>query len=288
MKIIIVKPYGMCKGVRRAIKLAHFSLAKFNKVFSLGELIHNEWVVGKLRKEGIRFVDSLNEIELNRKNAFIIRSHGMEPQLRNSLKNITIVDATCPIVKNIQKLCLELSKKNFNILVFGDKNHAEVKALQGYCYKRGVKIISSKEGIGKLKVDENTVLLSQSTKIFDDLLKIRDELIKKGLLSANFYNTICRDIQDRQKKLKKVAKRVKAMVIIGGRQSANTHNLYEIAKENCMNSCFISLPKEVNKINFDKIESLGITTGASTPDEFVLDVVRFIKKKINTVEIVEY
>lgn len=278
LKIYVIKPSGMCQGVRRAISLARHSLQEYNNVYCLGELIHNEWVIKQLCEEGIKFVNSLAEIEFSSDNAFLIRSHGIEPKLKEKLQDITIVDATCPIVKGIQNLCQRLKEEGYIILIFGDPQHAEVKSLRAFGGEN-VLVLSSLDEVQKIDSDNKIALLSQSTKEYREFEMICSKLRKKNLRNFRFYNTICHDIIKRQKEVEKKAQMVDIFIIIGGRNSSNSRNLFKIAQSYCQNTFFISEPKEVKRFNLACMQSLAIASGASTPDEFVNDTIKLIRKK---------
>ena len=266
MKIEVVKPCGFCAGVKRAMKLVETALNKYDEVYCFGELIHNEQAIGDLLKKGLIVVKDLSEIKHLPSSVVVIRSHGTTPSVYEFLKNhnANIIDATCPIVKRIQMLSGEFGAKGYKVLIFGNKNHEEVKSLVGFSHNEAV-VIDNIEDINFDISDKKTILISQSTKDEAELFKIRGELYKRGLLKSNFYNTICSDIKTRQRNLSSLAVRVDLVLILGSKNSANTGNLYTIAREKCSKSFLVSRLEELPKEEIRQAGKIGVATGASTP-----------------------
>ena len=279
MNCEIVEPAGFCAGVKRAISLARQALNKYSRVYCLGQLIHNEEVVSKLRAQGLKLISDLSEIT-DSGSAVIIRSHGCPPDIYEYAKNngIKLVDATCPIVRRIQKLCQECARKGKKILIYGDREHEEVKSLLGFSYGQA-KVIENLNQVRNIDIDDNTILITQSTKDEEKFLGVKSILVKKGLPETNVYNTICSDIKSRQQKVKEISKRVSVFFILGSKNSANTRNLFEIARINCDSCYLISRLEEVPVLNNKEIK-IGVATGASTPYNFL----NLIVQKINSCE----
>ncbi|MDP8253310.1 MAG: 4-hydroxy-3-methylbut-2-enyl diphosphate reductase [Candidatus Kaelpia aquatica] len=280
MNIEIVEPCGFCAGVKRAIDLAQDALRSYKSVYCLGELIHNETVVSGLKREGLIVIQDLSELEGRDlfDSAVIIRSHGAKKEVYDFLNNhdIAIVDATCTIVKKIQGLCREFSKDGCTTIIFGDKLHHEVQSLMDYCDGR-VSVIASVEDVGKDIALDSSILISQSTKDEKQLLDLYEQLFKRGLPKSNFYNTICSDIKTRQKELDSLAGRVDLVLVLGSKQSANTANLFSIAKEKCSKSFLVSDLNELPEVKISESSSIAIATGASTPYNFLNSVTERIK-----------
>lgn len=278
MKIEIVEPYGFCSGVRRAINLIKSALKKYDYVYCLGEFIHNEGVVESLKKRGLFVIESFKELPRNSKLAVVIRSHGAIPQVYDFLKqhNFNVIDATCPIVKGIQMLCKDFSSRGYKILIFGDREHEEVKSLIGFSQGRAY-VIEEGADLDKVSLDQRTILISQSTKEEEKLFRIRDALVKRGLKKSNFYNTICSDIKTRQSKLSVLARSRDAAFVLGSRNSANTINLYHIGIEKCKKCFLISGLNELTESKIKGLNKIVIATGASTPSDFLKSVLKKIK-----------
>jgi 4-hydroxy-3-methylbut-2-enyl diphosphate reductase len=231
--------------------------------------------VEELKGKGLRLVEDLNS--LSQDDVVLIRSHGIAPEYYKLLesKGIKFIDATCPIVKGIQMLCKQLSSKGYRILIYGDKEHEEVKSLLGFSGGRAQVI--DEEKLEELEVNERTILISQSTKDEASFFKILDKLVELGLPKNNFYNTICSDIKTRQKRVLDLAGRVGVVLILGSRNSANTNNLYKIAKLKCDKSYLISREEELPIEEIKQVEKIGVATGASTPYNFLNLILEKIK-----------
>ena len=280
MNINIVEPSGFCAGVKRAIDLVQDALKRYSSVYCLGELIHNEPVVSNLKKEGLIVIDDLLELKDKdlSNSAVVIRSHGTKRAVYDFLNrnNIAIVDATCIIVKKIQGLCQKFSKDGYSMIIFGDKLHHEVQSLIDHCSGKA-SVITKAEDLGKEIAVDKSILISQSTKDEKDLLAIYRQLFKRGLPKANFYNTICSDIKTRQEELGSLADRVDTVLVLGSKQSANTANLFSIAKERCSDSYLISDLDELPEEEIRCSSNIAIATGASTPYNFLNSVKKRIK-----------
>ena len=270
MKVIKSEILGFCFGVRRAVDLAKEALLENQgkKVYSLGPLIHNDFVLNELKSQGLQILEETEISEIEDESVVIIRAHGVAPEVYNQLvqKKCVIVDATCPRVKSSQKIV----NKNSESIIYltGDSNHGEVKGIAGYA-KNNFYLIKNEEDAKKLVLEEgeNSVLLSQTT-----FSKKEFEKIKNILLSQNsqlkVFNTICSATKERQESLVELCKKVDAVVVIGGKNSANTIRLYQIAKDNCKIVYHIEGEQELPKEIFE-LETVGITAGASTPDELI-------------------
>lgn len=273
MKVVKSEILGFCFGVRRAVDLAKKALVENNqkKVYSLGPLIHNEFVLDNLKNQGLIIVEE-NEIEkIEDESVVIIRAHGVSPEVINQLseKKCVIVDATCPRVKCSQKIVEKNSDSK--IYLTGDSNHGEVKGIAGYA-KNDFYLIKNEEDANNVCLDEGekAVLLSQTTFSKKEFEKIKDILVSKNL-SLQVVNTICSATKERQESLVNLCKDVEAVIVVGGKNSANTNRLYQIAKNNCKNVFYIETENEITKEMF-AFEKIGITAGASTPDELICAV----------------
>ena len=280
MNIEIIKPCGFCAGVKRAIDLVQDALKNYNPVYCLGDLIHNETVISDLKKDGLIVIKDLSGLtgkDLSN-SAVVIRSHGAKKEVYDFLKsnNVAIVDATCTIVKKIQGLCQKFCRDGCNTIIFGDRLHHEVQSLMDYCDGK-VDVIARIEDLSENVSLDNSILISQSTKDEKQLLGLYEKLFKRGLPKSNFYNTICSDIKTRQKELDSLAGRVDIVLVLGSKQSANTANLFSIAKEKCSKSFLVSDLNELPEVKISESSSIAIATGASTPYNFLNSVTERIK-----------
>lgn len=275
MEIKIAKNAGFCFGVKRAVNIA-FKLGKQcpNTVFTLGPIIHNPQVVKELEKKSIHMIDDLNKIDSG---TMIVRSHGLPPNLIKQAKDkgIAIVDATCPFVKKVQKYALSLMNEGYPVLLIGDKDHPEVIAIRGYL-NSDIIICSSPDKIDFLKLPKKLGVVAQTTQDYESFKLIISKLIN-NFTELKIYNTICDSTIIRQKSALKLAREVELMIVIGGKNSANTNRLANICNTINQNTYLIETPDEVNKSWFIGIKKLGITAGASTPKWMIDKVIEKVK-----------
>ena len=275
MEIVIAKKSGLCYGVKRALKLAKETRNRKKKqVFTFGNLIHNPQVIADLENKGIHSVDDLGTIE---EGTVIIRSHGVSPKIYDTLekKQIEIVDATCPIVKKIQKLVEALAKKEEEIIIVGNKQHPEIKGLIGYSKKRGI-IIENEDQARSLPPKKRRAVLAQSTQdlfLFNTVVAALIERTEE----LNVYNTICQSTQTRQKSTSELASRVDTLFIIGGKNSSNTKKLYQISKRILPRTFFIEKADQISPAMVKGAIKIGLSGGASTPPEAIQEAVAKIK-----------
>ena len=275
MEIIIAKNSGLCYGVKRALKIARQTrLQKNDQVFTLGDLIHNPQVITDLKKLGIHSVDNMNAIKVG---TVIIRSHGVSPEIYRMLekKQIEIVDATCPIVKKIQKLVASLAEEEEEIIIVGNKEHPEIKGLIGFSKGKGT-ILENEKQVRNLPLKKRRVILAQSTQDLYLFEKVVASLIEKTE-ELKVYNTICHSTQTRQKSTSKLASSVDTLFIVGGRNSSNTFKLYQISKRILPNTFFIEIAEQITPRMLKGAKKIGLSGGASTPPEAVKEAVKKIK-----------
>lgn len=284
MDIIKASVLGFCFGVRRAVELAEKELQKMNiqKVYSLGPLIHNEDALQKLYEKGLNCVEE-NQIELIEENStVIIRAHGVAPEIINRLeqKKCNIVDATCPRVKTSQKMVEKYTLQNDYVILTGDKNHGEVKGIAGYANKNFVLIQDSKEAEKiELKNSDkiNVILMSQTTFSYNEFSSI-ENILKNKFKNIIVFNTICPATNERQNALLELCKIVDGVLVVGGKNSANTKRLYQTASELCKYSAHIQSSKDIPDY-FYSLNRIGITAGASTPDSIIKNVEETLCKR---------
>ncbi|MFO7980138.1 MAG: 4-hydroxy-3-methylbut-2-enyl diphosphate reductase [Candidatus Aminicenantes bacterium] len=275
MEVKIAKNSGLCYGVKRALKIAKKTRRlKSGKVYTLGDLIHNPQVISDLEKRGIETANNTEEIK---EGTVIIRSHGASPSIYDSLnqKNIEIVDATCPIVKNIQKLVSRLAEKEDEIIIVGNRKHPETIALKGHSFGKGL-IIENKKEARKLLPKIKRAVISQSTQDFNTLKEVTGVLL--GLTQElKIHNTICESTQIRQAATSELAADVDVLFIIGGKNSSNTNKLYQISKKILKNTYFIESAKQIKPDMIKGANKIGLSGGASTPPEVIHEVSKKIK-----------
>ncbi len=271
MKIYRAKHGGFCFGVTRAIKMALEAAGKSKNVSSLGPLIHNRLAVEDLKKRGIRPIDRIDGTKKNE--IIIIRSHGVAPDVLRKIKSkrCGIIDATCPRVRRAQRYVQRLVDEGYYVVIVGEKDHPEVKGLLGYAgkratiYKEGHRVNKKKIGV----VPQTTLNQEKFNDAVADLIS--------DVIEMKIYNTICRETAVRINEATKIAKKSDVMIIIGGKNSANTTRLYHICKK-LRRSHHIESASEVKRSWFKGAKSVGITAGASTPKQQVDEVVKKIRK----------
>jgi 4-hydroxy-3-methylbut-2-enyl diphosphate reductase len=271
MKIFRAKHGGFCFGVKRAIKMALDAAKTAPDVYSLGPLIHNRLAVEDLKEKGIRPVNKIGGIK--NKEVVIIRSHGVAPDVLKKLKseNCTIIDATCPRVRRAQRYVQKLISEGYYVVIVGEKDHPEVRGLMGYganhatIYKDRHKIKKKKIGV----VPQTTLNQERFNDAVADLMT--------DVIEMKMYNTICRETALRINEATKLAKKADIMIVVGGKNSANTTRLYQICKK-LKRSYHIESADEIRRVWFKGVRSVGITAGASTPKRQVDDVVKKIRK----------
>jgi 4-hydroxy-3-methylbut-2-en-1-yl diphosphate reductase len=275
MEIIIADNSGLCYGVKRALQLAHSTRRRRKgRVLTLGELIHNPMAIADLKKKGIQAVRDPVSI---REGTVIIRSHGVAPAVYRALKKkrIEIVDATCPIVKKIQRLVEGLAKSHEEIIIVGNREHPEIKGLVGYSDGRG-RIIEDEDQARRLPPRKKRFVLAQSTQDLFLFGRVVAALLERtGELGV--YNTICRSTQTRQRSTSELAARVDTLFIVGGKNSSNTHKLYQISKRVQPNTHFIEDAGQITPRLLRGAKKIGISGGASTPPEAIEEAVAKIR-----------
>ena len=271
--VILAKTAGFCFGVRRAVDMA-YGLAGKHKVYTYGPIIHNETVVDDLESKGVRVVHSIDEAAGLRGGTMIIRSHGASKNEINLLKQMgfEIVNATCPFVKKIHRIVEDYSGQGYGIVIIGSAVHPEVQAISGWCKEPPVIIESVEEAENfSPDPDKKLCLVSQTTFNYNKFQLLVEIISKKGY-DIRCLNTICNATEERQSEARDIAGHVDAMIVIGGRQSSNTQKLYDICKNECKNTYYIQTLVDLDLKTFESIGNVGITAGASTPNNIIEEV----------------
>jgi len=272
MEIRLASCIGFCSGVKRAIRLAESELNKKRKIYSVGPIIHNPRVVENLAKQGLETVKDLDAIS---KGLFLIRSHGVGPEVIKAarLKNLEVVDATCPFVKKSQEAVESLSKEGYKILIVGQSAHPEIKGLVGYAGDKA-RVVSSVEEAESLELKNLRVsVIAQTTYSESKYKDIVSVLVKKECRELRVFNTICHETLKRQEAARELAFDADLMLVIGGRNSANTARLVEIANKLGKEVYHIEGAKELDPRWLLNKKNVGISSGASTPDWIIKEVV---------------
>ncbi|MBN1871986.1 MAG: 4-hydroxy-3-methylbut-2-enyl diphosphate reductase [Candidatus Omnitrophica bacterium] len=277
-KIEVSEFSDFCFGVKRAIHLAQEALRKYPQpVFSLGPLIHNREVVTRLSDKGLRVRRDYSSIK---RGTIVTRSHGIKSDVLKKIqaKRISIVDATCPFVKNAQMITKRLAGEGYFVVIVGDKGHPEVKSLMSYS-PRKVAVVANRNDASRLKVDKGKIgVVSQTTQSFKNFRNVMDELMKKKFTEIRMFNTICSDVSMRQMAAERCSKANEVVIVVGGRNSANTKKLREICDKQGTSSYHIENKEEIDPKWLRGKSRIGIVSGASTPRWIVDDVVKRLKE----------
>lgn len=281
MKVIKTKHTGYCFGVKRALNIAEDILEKNKnkniKIFTLGSIIHNSGVTNKMSDKGLISAKRVGLIESG--SIFIIRSHGMSPELLKELKNkkVSIIDATCPFVKKAQHRAMELSKNKYFVVIIGSKDHPEVAGIKDHVIGKNYAVVEDEKDTESITVKDKIGVVVQTTQTIEKLKIITDILLDKAK-ELLIFNTICNTTKDRQESTRKLARKVDIMIVVGGKNSANTAHLKEISEKCGTATYHIENFREIKPEWFKNIKNIGICGGASTPEEDITDVIRTIEK----------
>lgn len=270
MEVVLAEYLGFCYGVKRAIHLARSSAPAPGKIAcTLGPIIHNPQMVDRLAQEGVGMVNSIAEMQ--DKGTVIIRSHGVGPKIyaEAETRGLTVVDATCPHVKKAQMAANELADAGYTVVIIGEKKHPEVKSIFEWSGEQTIVIENEAEAdeltpIGKMGI------VAQTTFSGEKFQSIVNRLLNKSN-NIRILRTICSATDQRQKAAIALAEQVDMMLVIGGRNSANTTRLAQLCADKC-ETYHIETVAELQDKWFDKIEKIGITAGASTPDWVIREV----------------
>lgn len=273
-KITVAKTAGFCYGVERAVKIAYEAADKYDRIFSYGPLIHNSSVVNDLERRGVSVISDISMLQPG--DAVIIRSHGVGKQVYDKLEKAgaVIVDATCPNVKHIHKLAEECAQNGTTLLVAGDINHPEVQGIFGYCRGNCHVFADSDELDGFLKKflknsQKTVAILSQTT--YNIELWERCIQTAREYNNVRIYNTVCNATGKRQAEADRLSSECDTVIIIGGKNSSNTHKLVDICSKRAR--CFlVENSEELKNIDFSQTRFLGISAGASTPAYIIEEV----------------
>jgi 4-hydroxy-3-methylbut-2-enyl diphosphate reductase len=281
MEIIRAKHMGFCFGVAGAIDIC-YKISKDEKnigknIYILGMLVHNEHVVKNLEDQGFKVIEEIDILQgkdpLKAGDIIIIRAHGTSEKIFQILneKNVEIHDATCIFVTQIRKTLVEMEKKGYDILFIGDKNHPEVKGI--ISFGKRVTICEDLEELQNTHIDRNKeyCLLTQTTLNKKKLEKIKSYL-ENNYLNVKILDKVCGATQVRQEAVEELAQKVDMLIVVGGKTSSNTKKLYEISSNLNPNTYLIQDENDLKKEWFDGKEKIGITAGASTPEEIVIKI----------------
>jgi len=280
MEVMVAEKCGFCPGVRNAISIAEKILVykeeRENDVYSLGPIIHNKDMVERLAKSGLKTVNKVEEIQSG---TVLIRSHGAAPQQLAKLKEkgVNIVDATCVLVKRVQHIAEELEKDGYKVVIIGDENHPEVRAVVG-CTRDAV-VIADESDLHKVAKNDKLGIVCQTTQSPEHFGRMLGAIARGSFSELKVINTLCQEAIKRQESAVQLCKQVDIMFALGSLESANTRKLAELCKKYNSETFHLQNWNELDKnILFGK-NTAGVTAGASTPewiiDEFVKNLEAF-------------
>lgn len=279
VKVKLAKRTGFCFGVKRAVLMAERALKEKGPIYSLGSLIHNEQVTRALAAKGLKIVKSESGIKSG---TCVISSHGISPFIarRISDKGVKVIDTTCPFVLRAQKIAKNLSDAGYGVIIVGDAKHPEIKALVDFVSTRAIVVKDGLEARAlKLEAKAKYIVIAQTTQGRANFAEAVKAISAKRAKALKVFNTICRDAGERQGAAMRLARTVDAIFVVGGRSSANTRRLYEVSKRRAKQAHLIETEEEVKRSWLKGVSSVGITSGASTPEWVVNKAVRKILEK---------
>lgn len=280
MEVIVGKKAGFCFGVSNVVSKAKETLDKYKKIYCLGELVHNRQVVEELENMGMITVHDIADVPDDEK--VIFRAHGISKDIYQKAeeRNIEIIDLTCPIVLSIHKKIEKYAEDGYVILI-GEKEHSEVVASKSFA--KQISVVETEDDIAQAieelkKSGKNKLYIVAQTTF--SLTKFDEIASKICNFSTNFEcsvdKTICNATELRQNETTELSKQVDAMIIIGGKNSANTRKLYDISKENCKDVFFVQTKDDID-LDVHRFNKIGVMAGASTPDKIIQEIVDYLE-----------
>ena len=295
LKIYLASPRGFCAGVKRAIEIVEKAINKYGApVYVRHEIVHNKQVVDELRDKGAIFVDELSDVKDNSR-PVIFSAHGVPKSVPDEarMKNLSYVDATCPLVSKVHRESEQLHKKGYEIFLIGHKNHPEVIGTMGQLPNGSINLIETKSDVENLKVDsfkKPLAYITQTTLSVDDTAEIINVLKNKfPEIKGPIKEDICYATTNRQSAVKEIASKCDLFFVVGSRNSSNSVRLVEVAKKaGCKNSQLMHSEKEIPFHEIESSDTIGISSGASAPEKLVQALLNNLKKdrKVSIEEVV--
>ena len=295
LKIYLASPRGFCAGVKRAIEIVEKAINKYGApVYVRHEIVHNKQVVDELREKGAIFVDELSEVKDNSR-PVIFSAHGVPKSVPDEakFKNLSYVDATCPLVSKVHRESEQLHKKGYEIFLIGHKNHPEVIGTMGQLPLGSIKLIETKSDVENLQANnfkKPLAYITQTTLSVDDTAEIINALKNKfPKIKGPIKEDICYATTNRQSAVKEIASKCDLFFVVGSRNSSNSVRLVEVAKKaGCENSQLMHSEKEIPFQEIENSNTIGISSGASAPEKLVQALLTNIKKdrKVSVEEVI--
>ena len=286
LKIYLASPRGFCAGVKRAIDIVEKSLTKYGKpVYVRHEIVHNKQVVENLKKKGAVFIEELSDIKDNTR-PVIFSAHGVPKSVPEEAeqKQLSFVDATCPLVSKVHRESEQLFKKGYDIILIGHNNHPEVIGTMGQLPKGSIKLVETVNDASLLdnkNFSKPLAYITQTTLSVDDTAEIISKLKERfPNIKQPIKEDICYATTNRQLAVKNIAPKCDMFFVIGSRNSSNSVRLVEVAKKaGCENSMLMHFEKEIPTEKLKNSEVIGISSGASAPEQLVQNLLNKVKKE---------
>ena len=274
MKILLAKDAGYCFGVRDAVSLAYETAEKEGEVFMLGDIVHNENVVEELEEAGVKVVNSLDKVPDNK--PILFRAHGTVPDVwkESKMREMEVVDATCPLVTEIHEEVKKLHSENRKIIIVGDHGHDEVNGIKEQV--ENAIVVANPEEAMQLRKIKKAGVVSQSTQMIENVQEIINILMTK-VFDLRFVNTICFPTRRNHEQIKNLSEICDIMIVIGSFTSANSKRLTELAKMRNERTFQVTSAEDLEIDWFQSSDTVGISAGASTPDNIISEVMDKIK-----------
>jgi len=275
-EIIMADQLGFCFGVRRTVDEITNSLAGKDEIWSIGMPIHNPQEVARLKAKGLKIVHDASEIPDGVK--ALVRAHGEPKSVMESLRSrgIDLIDTTCPFVRKAQERAAELSSQGYRVVLLGDERHPEIRSIMGYV-EAPIDVVASMSAAQKLPKMTRAALISQTTQQEELLAGVASTLVSKAE-ELHVCNTVCKATVERQEAVRRLAGKVDGVVVIGGKESANTTKLRDIAIESGIDVFWIESIEDMDWGWMEEKTRIGIAAGASTPEWLIIEIYEALKK----------
>jgi (E)-4-hydroxy-3-methyl-but-2-enyl pyrophosphate reductase len=270
MRVLVAEKCGFCLGVKNAIAMAESALKTNKHIYSLGPVIHNDQVVERLASDGLKTVTSIEEIPSG---TVLIRSHGATLAQLSEIeeKGLSIIDATCVLVKRVQKIAAQLNRDGYKVVIIGDANHPEVQAVAGFA--SDVVVVNGPQDLGSLHMYQKLGVICQTTQSPEYFAATVSEMVRRGFSELKIINTLCGEAIKRQTSAVELCQKVDVMFVLGGLHSANTRKLAELCRKYNPLTYHLEDWKQLDKSTLIGKNTAGVTAGASTPDWVIAEFV---------------
>lgn len=275
MQVKLAKTAGFCMGVKRAMDIVLDAVEEEKELYTYGPLIHNPQVIEMLESKNVRVIKNLDSVKSG---TVVIRTHGITPAIRQEIKSkgVKINDATCPLVARVQSIIKKHANQGYYTVIIGDEGHAEIVGLMGFTSGKGF-VIGSVEDVEKLPPMDKVCVVGQTTLDVSKYKKITQRL-KDKYPDCVIAETICDATEDRQGEVLRLAKEVDAMIVVGGKNSANTTRLAKISESEGIPTFLIETEAELDESKISRFNIVGVTAGASTPNWMIMRVVKRLEE----------